>query len=122
MANAIKGSFPHVEWVDIYNDGVAYECAIMKRDQNENIYFIRIDQLDNIDKNRLVRILKNRNATNYELWDLMSNITLGNGVNALTYFHQMVRVLTPSGKIIDPRGGKMGMASTGRKKVEKTEE
>lgn len=114
MVKTQKGKFPHVEWIDLYNEGVAYECAVMKRDGNGNISFIRIDQLDSIDRNRLARILRNRNATNYELWDLMSNVTLGNGVNALEYFHQMVRVITPSGKIIDPRSGKMGMAPAGR--------
>jgi hypothetical protein len=48
-----------------------------------------------------------------ELWDLMSNHTLGNGMNALTYFHQLVKVITPDGKITDPRAGRMGLARAG---------
>lgn len=100
--------FPHVEWMDLENTGILTEIAVMKRDTNGNIYFIRLDALDNIDKQRIAKIITNRNAPMYELWDLMSNITLGNGINALTYFHQLVKVRTPNGKVMKPRVGQMG--------------
>ena len=108
-----KGQYPHVEWIDLKADGVLVECAIMKRDPNGNIYFFPLKFLDSVDKRRLFRIITNRNAAMYELWDLMSNITLGNGVNALEFFHQFVRVITPSGQIINPTTGQVGAAAEG---------
>lgn len=110
MTESVKGSFPHVEWVDLYGDGILYEVAVMKRDDVGNFHFIRIDQLDSIDRGRLVKILQNRNANDYPLWDLMSNVTLGNGMNALEYFHQAVKILTPQGSIMNPGAGKRGAA------------
>lgn len=106
-----KGNYPHIEWIDLKNDGVLVECAIMKRDPNGNIYFFPLKFCDTVDKRRLFKIITNRNANMYELWDLMSNMTLGNGMNALEFFHQFVRVLTASGKIINPTLGTVGAAS-----------
>jgi hypothetical protein len=106
-----KGAQPHVEWIDLKGNGVMVECGVMKRDGFGNIYFIEIPSLDNIDKTRLARILANRNALNFELWDLMSQITLNNGVNALVYFHQLVKIITPDGVVMNPRAGTVG---TGR--------
>jgi hypothetical protein len=51
-----------------------------------------------------------RNSRSFELYDLMAQKTLGNGMNALAYFHQLVRQLTPNGKVMDPRSGQMGGA------------
>lgn len=106
-----KGVQPHVEWIDLKGNGVMVECAVMKRDAFGNIYFVEIPSLDQIDKTRMARILTNRNANNFELWDLMSQITLNNGVNALVYFHQLVKIITPDGVIMNPRAGTVG---TGR--------
>lgn len=103
-----KGNHPHIEWVDIRQNGVMVECAIMKIDANGNRYYFEVGPLDGIDKRRLLKIITNRNANSFPLWDLMSQITLNNGVNALEYFHQLVRVLTPSGQIINPRSGETG--------------
>lgn len=105
----VKGSLPHIEWVDLNNDGTLVEVAVFKRDDFGNLYFIRVDNLDNVDKSRLVKVVQNRNANMYELWDLMSNLTLGNGINALDYFHQLVQVLTPAGKIMKPKLGQVGI-------------
>jgi len=103
-----KGQYPHVEWIDLKGNGVLTECAVLRRDDFGNIYYVEIPMLDGIDKTRLVRILTNRNATNFPLWDLMSQITLNNGVNALTYFHQLVKVISPEGVIMNPRAGTVG--------------
>ena len=46
----------------------------------------------------------------YELWDLMSNVTLGNGVNALSFFHQVAKIITASGKVMRPSTSVMGVA------------
>jgi hypothetical protein len=62
-----------------------------------------------IDKQRLRNIVMNRNAGLYELWDLMSQITLGNGVNALLYFNQLVKVRTAGGATVPFGTGRVGV-------------
>ena len=105
----MNGKFPHVKWLDLNETGTMVECAILKKDRMNNIYYIQIDKLDNIDKNRLVKILSSRNVNQMELWDAMSTVTLGNGVNALKYFHQLVKVITDNGSIMSPQLGKQGV-------------
>jgi hypothetical protein len=73
-----------------------------------NYYYIEIPTLDSVDKHRLVKILTNRNAGHFPMWELMAQITLNNGVNALEYFHQLVKVITPQGVIMNPRQGAIG--------------
>lgn len=102
--------FPHIKWIDLYDDGTRHECAVMKQDDLGNVYYFELNKLDDVDKRRLFNIISNRNSHMHELWDLMGNVTLGNGVNALDYFHQLVRVRTPSGQIIAPTSGHVGMA------------
>lgn len=102
---------PHIEWLELRMDNVLHECAVLRRDAQGSVYYIELNALDQIDKRRLVGILADRNAKNFELWDLLSQKTLGNGVNALVYFHQLVHVLTPSGKILDQRAGQVGIAA-----------
>lgn len=104
-----KGKFPHVHWLDLNQDGTMVECAILKRDNMNNITYIQLDRLDNIDKNRLVKILSSRNVEQMELWDAMSTVTLGNGQNALKYFHQTVKVITDNGTVMIPQTGKQGV-------------
>lgn len=104
--DVIKGKYPHIGWVDIEGDGILTEIAIMKNGV-QGLMFMKLNSLDPIDKQRLLRIIANRNAHLYELWDLMSNLTLGNGANALEYFHQYVKVLAPSGEVINPTIGRI---------------
>ena len=106
-----QGKLPHIFWIDLNNDGMFVECAVMKKDNFGNIYFFPLTAIDEIDKRRLAKIVSNRNAAHFELWDLMSNITLNNGVNALDYFHQLVRMKTPSGREITPQKGVVGYGS-----------
>lgn len=109
----VSPEYPHIEWLELNKDGMLHECAIMKRDNLDNVFFFQVNHLDEIDRRRLAQILADRNARNFPLWDLMAQKTLGNGLNALAYFHQLVRVLTPNGKVIDPRTGVMGAPLTG---------
>lgn len=102
--------YPHVEWFELNADGILHECAVMRRTPDGNVLYFKTNDLDDIDKRRLAGILSDRNANNFELWDLMAQKTLGNGMNALTYFNQLVRMITPNGKVIDPRSGQMGGA------------
>jgi hypothetical protein len=99
--------YPSIEWLELNGDGILHECAIMKRDEQGNVLFFKTNDLDEIDKRRLAGILMDRNANQFQLWDLMAQKTLGNGMNALAYFHQLVRQLTPNGKVLDPRTGQM---------------
>lgn len=106
--------YAHIEWLELnLGDGILHECAVMKRDAYGNVLFFKTNDLDEIDKKRLAGILMDRNARSFELWDLMMNKTLGNGVNALTYFNQLVRQLTPAGKVLDPRSGQMAGTQAG---------
>jgi hypothetical protein len=115
--NTVKSKYPHVEWIDLKNDGTLVECAIMRKDANGNIYFFEVGNLDNVDKQRLFNIIVDRNASRYELWDLMSQKTLGNGLNALEYFHQLVKVITPAGQVMTPRAGVLGAPNSGRMRM-----
>ena len=102
------GHLPHIKWIDLNNNGVLIECAIMNEDVLGNITFIQVNQLDAVDRRRLIKIITSRTATQFKLWDLLSNITLNNGVNALTYFHQLVRIISQNGVISTPRAGEIG--------------
>ena len=106
----MKGKYPHIEWLELEGNGVATECAILKKDPVGNVFFFQLNTLDLIDKKRLLDIVSNRNAHLYELWDLMSQITMRNGVNALKYFHQLAKVLTPSGQVIEVDPSRRGMS------------
>jgi len=102
------GQFPHVKWIDLKGNGLMVECAVMKEDGQGNIYYFELGRLDNIDRQRIARLLTSRNAPNMELWDLMSNTTLNNGVNALDYFHQLVKIISADGVVFSPRAGTVG--------------
>jgi hypothetical protein len=103
-----QGNLPHIYWIDLEGNGMFTECAVMRKDNLGNVYFFTLTALDNVDKGRLARIVKNRNATSFQLWELMEQITLNNGVNALDYFHQLVEMISPSGKRLKPREGIIG--------------
>ena len=105
----IKGKYPHIEWLDLGQNGVLVECAIMKREKNGDVYFFSLEQVDQIDKARLARIVRSRNANLFDLYDLMSQTTLGNGVNALIYFQQLTKVRTASGQIFPATATRHGM-------------
>ena len=106
--------YNHIAWIELHADGILHECAVLKQNNDGNILFFPVNHLDEIDRRRLSGILLDRNAGNFELWDLMAQKTLGNGVNALAYFHQLVKVLSPNGKILDPKSGQVGTAVAGQ--------
>lgn len=112
-ATTRKGAYPFVEWIDLADNNVLVECAVLKHDGSDNVYFIRLDSLDQVDRNRIFQLITSRDAHNYPLWDLMSQKTLGNGENALVFFHQYVRVKTAGGQIIAPGSGMVGASMAG---------
>ena len=105
------GKFPHVGWIDLTGHGVWEEVAIMTIDANGNIHFFPLNALDVIDRQRFFNIVTSRVASSFPLYDLCSQVTLGNGMNALTYFQQLVKILTVSRQILTPRPGQIGAAS-----------
>lgn len=105
-AQVRMGRYPHIGWVDLEGNGIQTEVAVMQNNE-KGLFFIQLNFLDSIDKQRIIRIISSRNNGNLPLWDLMSQITLGNGANALDFFHQYVRILTPMGNVITPRVGKV---------------
>jgi hypothetical protein len=108
MAQA-QQSIPHVEWIDLHNDGIAQEIIVMSRNVNNgDVYFIAISDLDQIDRLRMLKVLKKRDADKYPLYDLLANETLKNGMNALEFFHQLVKVRTMNGRILPVDSGKRG--------------
>lgn len=98
QVKSVKGKYPHIEFLDIEQNGQLRECAILRRDDYGNVFFFPIASLDRIDKKRLADLLRHPNVNLIPLWDLMSQQTLGNGMNALEYFHQLTRVLTINGR------------------------
>lgn len=102
--------FHHVKWLEL-KPGQMIECAVLKTDEHGNIYYFPLADLDDIDKRRFFQIITSRHAPNMALWDLMDQQTLGNGMNALVYFHQLVKLVTPDGNIINPRAGVIGQTA-----------
>lgn len=105
---------PHVRFVDLYNDGMTYEVIVMKEIPNGDLFYIRTDHLDAIDKDRALTILSKRDAGRYPAWDLFDQRTLPNGVNALVYFHQYVKARTVSGVHYTPQPGRVGAQTLSR--------
>lgn len=105
----LPGKFPHTKAVDLDNNGVLTEVFVMNTDAHGNMWYFPLTALDAIDKRRLRTILTNKNATVYKTgWELLSQITLGNGQNALLYFNQLVKVKTTSGQILPFNDGRIG--------------
>lgn len=106
---------PHVVRMDLDDDGVTHECAIVKQDQFGNVIYLKISDMDMIDRERLSKVLMSRFASNLPLWDLLSQTTLKNGINALNYFHQLVKGINGEGDHFVPRIGTAGYASVNQR-------
>ena len=104
---SLQGKYKFIEWMDLENNGVVGECAILKKFANGDVYFFPLASLDNIDKHRLRNILTHKSAGLYtELWSMLEHQTLGNGMNALLYFNQLAKLRTASGQILPFGTGK----------------
>lgn len=100
-----KSNIPHIDYRDIYDDGMRHEVAIVKTRDNGGYDYIIIAQLDDLDKGRLKKILMSQYANQTELWNLMANEQLSNGMNALDYFHQMVKKKNVQGNVHKSNNG-----------------
>lgn len=94
------GAKRHMELLPINSDGTLVECVVLKRYPNGDRMFIQVDHLDEIDRERIKTYLSERHADKFELWDLLSHRRLGNGMNALEYFHQLARYFVAQTKTV----------------------
>jgi len=101
MVDIRDSNFPHIKFMDIHGNGIMEEVAIMKVFENDDIAYIPISSLDGTDKQRLLSIVTDKHSRMFDLHELMKSTKLKNGLNALEYFQQLVRVRTASGQIID---------------------
>lgn len=106
-------SHPHIAWADLHANGLLTEIAVIALDENNgDLYFIPIAALDTVDRERMIKVITKRDSHKYPLWDLLSGTTLKNGMNALDYFNQLVKVRSISGQIFIPQSGRMGASSS----------
>jgi len=113
---AEQRKYRHYVSMDLYGNGIAHDVVIVKEDpERGDIYFIKVADLDAIDRARMRQVLTKRNADTMPLWDVMSQVTLKNGKNALEYFHQLVKVRTQSGQIINPSAARRGIVNVKKK-------
>jgi hypothetical protein len=111
-APAKSSKLNHVEYVDVDNDGVLEEIAVVKRAEDGTLHYIDIAPLDMIDKARLKRIVTSQHADKYPLWELLAQSKLENGMNALDFFHSsLIKVKRGTGTTSTQFGG--GLASAG---------
>ena len=91
-------SMPHIFLCDVDDSGLMKEIALVKRFKDGSIYYIEVEPLHRIDKSRIKKIVTSQHADKYELWELMSQAKLSNGMNALDFFHaNNVKVKRPRG-------------------------
>ena len=91
-------AMPHIFLIDVDDTGILRECAVVAQFPDGTINYVLVDTLHQIDKARLKKIISSPHATKYDLWELMSQSRLSNGLNALEYFHSnFVKQKRPKG-------------------------
>lgn len=93
-------SMPHVFLCDVDDSGLLKEILVVKKTKDGTVYYVDINTLHPIDKSRIKKIISSQHADKYECWELLSQATLSNGINALDFFHNN------NVKIKRPRGAK----------------
>lgn len=89
---------PHIFHCDIDDTGLLREIAVVKQLKDGTLYYIDIEPQHPIDKARLKKAVMTQYAAERPLWEILSNITLSNGMNALDFFHSnCVKVKRPKG-------------------------
>lgn len=94
--------YPHHYWLKC-ESGYDKEVVLVKAFPNGDRALLFIDHLDSIDLIRIREfLLSEENHTGSEFWSVLKGKTLSNGINALTYFHQLVKILKTDNSIVDP--------------------
>lgn len=89
---------PHIFHCDIDDTGLLREIAVVKQLKDGTLYYIDIEPQHPVDKARLKKAVMSQYAAERPLWEILSNITLSNGMNALDFFHSnCVKVKRPKG-------------------------
>lgn len=86
-ATVPASGYNHIEYIDVNDDGVLEEVAVIKRWEDGSLSYIDVATLDPIDKGRLKKIITGVHADKYHLWELLAQAKLSNGMNALDFFH-----------------------------------
>lgn len=100
--------FSHVYWADIKGNGLIEEVVVIAHAPNGTVWFVPVNSLDHIDRARMFRLINDRTSTMLPLYEIMSHTRLNNGVNALEYFHQITKMMTPGGVITRVNSGYLG--------------
>jgi hypothetical protein len=103
-------SMNHIFFLDVEGDNRLREVAVSKiiKDHEGRIVelrYIDIALLDAVDKGRLKGIVTGLHADKYELWALLDQQRLNNGMMALDYFHQVTKILRGPGATNTALGG-----------------
>lgn len=93
-------SLHHVFLIDWHDDGILREVVVVMEDPHGSIYGIEVNRLHPIDKKRLKKVISSMHADKYQLWELLVESRLNNGMNALDFFHEnYIVVKRPRGAI-----------------------
>jgi hypothetical protein len=99
-------SYNHLRRVRVGKSSFEEEVLVIAEDRsNGDIYYVRVNELDHVDRQRAIQVLGKRDANQYPLWDLLDQTTFKNGVNALEYFHQLTYVMNRQGDVTRPGKG-----------------
>ena len=97
----------HIFLLDIQDNGQLREVAVMKKWENGSVSYIDVGLLDNIDRGRMKDIVTGMHKDNYELYELMFQKKLSNGINALEYFNQLTKHKLTPGSNTSALGGSL---------------
>lgn len=100
--------YNHVYWCDVKGQGLIQEVVVVAHNPNGTVWFIPVESLDYIDRARMFRLINDRTSTMLPLYEIMSHSRLNNGINALEYFQQLVKMMAPNGTVVRANAGLMG--------------
>lgn len=111
-------TLPHVFLCDVDDSGLLKEILLVKQFADGSIYYVDINSLHNIDKSRIKKIVTSQHATKYDCWELLSQSTLSNGVNALDFFHSNnIKSKRPAGALASHSGSLADVTAYGSDSV-----
>lgn len=100
----------HVFRIDWDDNGILEEVVVVKECADGTIFGIPVKNLHPIDMERLRKVIVSVHSDKYEMWDLLSQGRLSNGMNSLDFFHEnYVKQKRPRGSIM---GGSFASLST----------
>ncbi len=104
-----ESKYSHVYWADLNGAGIIQEVVVIAAAPNGTVWFIPVSCLDHIDRIRMFRLINDRTSNMLPLYEVMMHTRLNNGVNALEYFHQLTKMMTPNGLVTRVNTNIMGI-------------